>query len=164
MNSNKFQNILHLVTSLNSDQLTKLHHDVASYLTNNKVGQTISDHDETITNCPHCDCHELSRWGMTTNGIQRFRCKSCRKTFNALVDSPLYCMKKAEIWIEYTNLMWDGVSIRKAANDLKINIKTSFRFRHLFIKAVASFLPSELTGVIEADSSFPPESFKGKRK
>jgi transposase-like protein len=47
--------------------------------------------------------------------------------------------------------MWDGASIRKAAKDLKINIKTSFRFRQLFIKAVTSFLPSEFTDAIDAD-------------
>jgi transposase-like protein len=151
MISKQFQNILHTVPSLNNSQLTKLHHDVASYMTNNQEGQTITEHDETITNCPHCDCHELTRWGVTKNGIHRFRCKSCKKTFNALVYSPLYCAKKASLWIEYTNLMWDGSSIRKAAKDLKINIKTSFRFRQLFIKAVTSFLPSEFTDAIDAD-------------
>ncbi|MCP4990984.1 MAG: IS1 family transposase [Colwellia sp.] len=159
MVSDRFQNILHLITYLNSSQLTKLHHDVALYMTDNKVKDSISEHDETITNCPHCDCHELSRWGMTKNGVQRFRCRSCKKTFNALVGSPLYCMKKPEIWIQYTNLMWDGVSIRKAANLLDINIKTSFRFRHLFIEAVISFLPSELAGGAMDNSSLPPEQF-----
>jgi transposase-like protein len=44
---------------------------------------------------------------MTKQGIQRFKCKSCCKTFNALADSPLYRMKKAEKWIEYTKLMWE---------------------------------------------------------
>lgn len=33
----------------------------------------------------------------------------------------------------------------------------------MFIKAPASFNLSELTGVIEADETFLPESFKGKR-
>lgn len=145
-------------------QLKKLRHEVESNISNNQVGQAIADHEETISHCPHCDSHELNRWGMTKQGIQRFKCKSCFKTFNALADSPLYRMKKAEKWIEYTKLMWEGVSLRKSAKALNITLRTSFRWRHMFIKAPASFNPSELTGVIEADETFLPESFKGKRK
>lgn len=33
----------------------------------------------------------------------------------------------------------------------------------MFIKAPANFKPSELTCIIEADETFLPESFKGKR-
>ncbi|MCP4986429.1 MAG: hypothetical protein GY928_10315 [Colwellia sp.] len=71
-------------------------------------------------------------------------------------------MKKAEKWIEYTKLMWEGVSLRKSAKALNITLRTSFRWRHMFIKAPASLNPSELTGVIETDETFLPESFKGK--
>jgi hypothetical protein len=99
---------------------------------------------------------------MTRQGIQRFKCKSCNKTVNA-ADSPLYRMKKSEKWIEYTKLMWEGVSLRKSAKALDITLRTSFRWRHMFIKAPASFNPSELTGVIDADETFLPESFKGRR-
>tara|TARA_R110001592_G_scaffold269205_1_gene535548 strand:- start:937 stop:1860 length:924 start_codon:yes stop_codon:yes gene_type:complete len=164
MASKQFQNILHHVTNLNYSQLKKLRHEVESNISNNQVGQAIADHEETISHCPHCDSHELNRWGMTKQGIQRFKCKSCCKTFNALADSPLYRMRKADKWIEYTKLMWEGVSLRKSAKALNITLRTSFRWRHIFIKAPASFNPSELTGVIEADETFLPESFKGKRQ
>ncbi|MBF4333041.1 IS1595 family transposase [Vibrio anguillarum] len=46
---------------------------------------------------------------------------------------------------------------------MDITLRTSFRWRHMFIKAPASFNPSVLTGVIEADETSLPESFKGKR-
>ena len=101
---------------------------------------------------------------MTRQGIQRFKCKSCDKTFNALADSPLYRMRKPQKWIEYTKLMWEGVSLRKAAKALDITLRTSFRWRHILIKAPARANPSKLMGVIEADETFLPESFKGKRK
>ena len=163
MASKQFQNILHHVTNLNYSQLKKLRHEVESNIASNQVGQAIADHEETISHCIHCNSHQLNRWGMTKQGIQRFKCKSCNKTFNALADSPLYRMKKSEKWIEYTKLMWEGVSLRKSAKALDITLRTSFRWRHMFIKAPASFNPSELTGVIEADETFLPESFKGKR-
>jgi len=164
MASKQFQNILHHVSNLNYGQLKKLRHEVESNISNNQVGQAIADHEETISHCPHCDSHALNRWGMTRQGIQRFKCKSCEKTFNALADSPLYRMRKPQKWIEYTKLMWDGVSLRKAAKALNITLRTSFRWRHTFIKAPACANPSELMGIIEADETFLPESSKGKRK
>ncbi|MFU2509834.1 IS1595 family transposase [Pseudoalteromonas sp. ASV78] len=163
MASKQFQNILHHIANLNYAQLKKLRHEVESNIATNQVGQAIADHEKSISHCAHCDSHNLNRWGMTKQGIQRFKCKSCNKTFNALADSPLYRMKKAEKWIEYTKLMWEGVSLRKSAKALNITLRTSFRWRHMFIKAPASFNPSVLTGVIEADETFLPESFKGKR-
>jgi transposase-like protein len=159
MASKQFQNILHHVTNLNYSQLKKLRHEVESNIASNQVGQAIADHEETISHCLHCNSHQLNRWGMTRQGIQRFKCKSCNKTVNALADSPLYRMKKSEKWIEYTTLMWGGVSLRKSAKALDITLRTSFRWRHMFIKAPVSFNPSELTGVIEADETFLPESF-----
>jgi transposase-like protein len=110
MASKQFQNILHLVTDLNYSQLKKLWNEVEPNIDNNQVGQAIADHEEAISHCPHCDFHELNRWGMTKQGIQQFKCKSCNKTFNALADSPLYRMKKSEKWIKYTKLMWEDVS------------------------------------------------------
>ena len=154
MASKQFQNILLHVRNLNYDQLKKLRHEVESNISNNQVGQSISDHEETISNCPHCDSCALHRWGMTRQGIQRFKCKSCEKTFNALADSPLYRMRKPQKWIEYTKLLWDGVSLRKAAKILNITLRTSFRWRHTFIKAPARANPTELMGVIEADENF----------
>jgi transposase-like protein len=154
--SKQFQNILHHVTNLNYSQLKKLRHEVESNISSNQVGQAIADHEEMISHCPHCDSNKLNRWGMIKQGIQRFKCKSCSKTFNALADSPLYRMKKAGKWIEYTKLMWEGVSLRKSAKALNITLRTSFRWRHMFIKAPASYTPSELTGVIEADETFLP--------
>jgi transposase-like protein len=105
MASKQFQNILHHVTNLNYSQLKKLRHEVESNIASNQVGQAIADHEETISHCLHCNSHQLNRWGMTRQGIQRFKCKSCNKTVNALADSPLYRMKKSEKWIEYTTLM-----------------------------------------------------------
>lgn len=164
MASKQFQNILRHVINLNYPQLKKLRHEVESNIANNQLGQAIADHEETLSHWPHCDSHELNRWGMTKQGIQRFKCKSCCKTFNVLADSPLYRMRKADKWIEYTKLMWEGVSLRKSAKALNITLRRPFRWQHVFIKARASFHSSKLTGVIEADKTFLPESFKGKDK
>ena len=38
--------------------------------------------------CPHCAGTELHRWGKSC-GLQRYRCCSCKRTFNALVNADL---------------------------------------------------------------------------
>lgn len=72
-------------------------------------------------------------------------------------------MKKPEKWIDYTRLMWHVASLRKSDKELDINLRTSFRWGHIFLKNPAKFGVSELKGIIEADETFLPELFKGKR-
>ena len=163
MNTQQFQSILHNLSSLNYSQLKQLRHSTETQLSTNLVGQIISDKEEAISACPHCDSEKLNRWGMTRQGIQRFRCKSCNKTFNALSGTPLYRMRKPEKWLKYTQLMWQGVPLRKAANELDINLRTSFRWRHVFLKNPSKAGCNKLTGIIEADETFIPESFKGRK-
>ena len=162
--NSQFQDLLQQLNSLNYTQLKQLRHNTETQISSNVVGQTISDREEKLTTCPHCDSHQLNRWGMTRQGIQRYRCKACSKTFNALSGTPLYRMRKPEKWLQYTQLMWDGKSLRKAAAELDINLKTSFRWRHAFLKNPHDQGCPKLTGIIEADETFVPESFKGKRK
>src|SRR5271157_5656818 len=38
--------------------------------------------------CPYCTSHEFVSWGRA-NALQRFRCKNCGRTFNALTNTPL---------------------------------------------------------------------------
>lgn len=164
MENVSFQSILQEIGNLNYAQLKKLRHEVETNIADNQVGQAIADHEETVSTCIYCDSYELNRWGMTKQGIQRFKCKSCCKTFNALSGTPLYRMKMADKWIKYTELMWEGVSLRKAAKKLNINLRTSFRWRHTFLQNPAKYGVSELNGVIEADETFLPESSKGQRR
>ncbi len=72
MASKQFQNILHHVTHLNYSQLKKLRHEVQSTIASNQLGQVIADHEETVSQYPHCKSDKLNRWGMTKQGIQRF--------------------------------------------------------------------------------------------
>ena len=43
--------------------------------------------------CPHCKAERVSRHGHA-NGLQRYRCTACRKTFNALTGTPLCGLHK----------------------------------------------------------------------
>jgi len=162
MNTQQFQSLLHSLSALNYHQLKQLRHSTDIQLSRNVVGQIISDKEEAISSCPHCQSEKLNRWGVTKQGIQRFHCKCCGKTFNALAGTPLYRMRKPEKWLEYTQLMWRGVPLRAAAREVNINLKTSFRWRHVFLNNPTNAGCQPLIGIIEADETFVPESFKGR--
>ena len=49
---------------------------------------------------------QFQRWGIS-NGMQRYRCKSCLKTFNAATGTPLARLRKKEKWLEYSKAMVD---------------------------------------------------------
>ena len=164
MINNKLKGILKEVTNLNYPDLKKLRHEVENNISNNQVGKAIAEHEDRVCSCPHCDSELITKWGVTKQGIQRFRCKACFKTFNALFSTPFYRMKKSEKWVNYSNLMWNGTSLRESASLLNINLKTAFRWRHVFLKQPHDMIPSDLHGIIEADETFIAESFKGKRK
>jgi transposase-like protein len=50
--------------------------------------------------CPHCRHPRRHRCG-EANGLQRFRCLGCRRTFNALTGTPLARLRKRERWLAY---------------------------------------------------------------
>ena len=101
-------------------------------------------------------------WGIS-NGMQRYRCKSCLKTFNAATGTPLARLRKKEKWLEYSKAMVDGLSVRKAARKCGIDNTTSFRWRHRFLHGLRDKKDSSLKGIVEADETFFLESFKGSR-
>lgn len=163
MDTTRFQNILQDMSDLTYAQLKKLRHESDRLISENLVGQVIAEREEVVADCPHCHSEEKNRWGVTKQGIQRFKCKSCGKTYNALAGTALHRMRKPEQWIKYNQMMWDGVSTRTAAKRLGINLKTSFRWRHAFLDAPTKMPVSEISGVIEVDETFIRESKKGQR-
>ena len=96
MVNNKLKGILKEVTNLNYPDLKKLRHEVENNISSNQIGKAIADHEDRVYSCPHCDSEAINKWGVTKQGIQRFRCKTCSKTFNALFSTPFYRMKKPE--------------------------------------------------------------------
>lgn len=52
--------------------------------------------------CPYCEEAAYSRFGMTTNGVQRYRCKVCGKTFTPITCT-IFDKHKIAIseWMEY---------------------------------------------------------------
>jgi transposase-like protein len=112
--------------------------------------------------CPHCAGREIIAWGRA-NGLTRFRCKSCGRSFNALTKTPMARLRKRELWIDHARAMIESRSLSKTADLCGVHPTTAFRWRHRFLGSPATDKPRALTGIVEADETFLLESFKGRR-
>lgn len=79
--------------------------------------------------CPHCCSEVVVRWGKFS-GRQRYRCKSCERTFSDLTGTPLRRTKKLHLWAAFSRWMALGASVRAIASALDINKDTALRWRH----------------------------------
>ena len=111
--------------------------------------------------CPQCRSGSLHKWGIVS-GIQRYRCKDCGRSFNALTGTSMARLRKKELWLEYSKALADSLSLSKAAELCGIDRTTAFRWRHRFLQA-----PSQskvcCSGITEVDETYFRESFKGKK-
>ena len=111
--------------------------------------------------CPHCAGREIVGWGRS-DGLLRFRCKSCGRTFNALTKTPMAHLRKKDRWLDHAQAMIEGKSLAKTAALCGVHPTTAFRWRHRVLRAPASDKPRSLSGIVEADETFILESFKGR--
>lgn len=78
--------------------------------------------------CPHCTDSRVQRWGKP-NGSQRYRCRNCGRTFNALTGTACAGLRRAELWVDYRAAIVEQLSIRKAAERCGIDPSTALRWR-----------------------------------
>ncbi len=71
-----------------------------------------------IETCPFCGSKRFSKNGHTQDGLQRFKCRSCKRRFNILTGT-IFDSKKIPIseWIEYLLHLFEFHSIRSSAFD-----------------------------------------------
>jgi len=113
--------------------------------------------------CPHCGHGEAVRNGVVSS-LQRYRCKSCRRCFNALTGTPLARLRHKEKWLNNAEEMINGSSVRKTAAKIGVHRTTAFRWRHKFLSLPEGLQATLLAGIAEADETYILESKKGQRK
>jgi transposase-like protein len=110
--------------------------------------------------CPHCCAGKPYRHGHA-HGMQRYRCRQCRRTFNALSGTPLARLRHKAHWLDYLDCMLASRSVRRAADEIGVASATSFRWRHRFLARSKDDRPARLGGIAEADEMYLLESQKG---
>lgn len=113
--------------------------------------------------CPHCGGDVVRPWGKA-GGKPRYRCTSCRKTFNPLTGTPLAGLHHQDRWHDQARALINGETVAKAADRCRVAYTTAFRWRHRFLSALNLDKPQQLSGIVEADETFILESFKGNRR
>lgn len=111
--------------------------------------------------CPHCGSEASVGRGMA-NGLRRFRCKTCRKSFNALTGTPLARLRKKDRWLSFSRSLSEGETVVKSAKRCRVAVSTAFRWRHRFL-CVANVARPKLGGIVEADETYVLSSRKGER-
>lgn len=93
--------------------------------------QAIEDRGKGMHQCPHCGHERLYRHGYG-GGLQRYRCRLCRKTCNALTNTPLAFLRLRGKWLPFLECALRAESVRGAAASVGIHRNTSFRWRKRF--------------------------------
>lgn len=81
------------------------------------------------------------------DGLQRYKCRGCGCTFNALTGTPLARLRYRDKWVEQAQAMNDGHSVRKAAAAMDVHRTTAFRWRHRFLALPRDVKAVKLAGV-----------------
>jgi len=113
--------------------------------------------------CPHCTGEEIVGHG-NYNGRKRYKCKSCKKTFNDLTGTSVSHIHKKEEWKLYLHCIASNLTLREAAKQVGISLKTSFLWRHKIIGAFKDMGCTKLEGIIEGDETFFLYSEKGSNE
>jgi len=127
-----------------------------------QAGQSIVEERlQVLRFCPHCSGAHIVRHG-TAHGLQRYRCRGCGKTFNALTRTPLARLRCRERWLDQSQVLIDGLSITRAAERLEVARSTAFRWRHRFLSLPQHVRAGQLAGIVEADETGILKSCKGQ--
>lgn len=121
-------------------------------------------HNPEVYICPYCDSNSIIRRGKVKL-IQRYTCKTCRRSFRATTATAIHHLHKKEKIKKYLEAVRLGLSIRKAANYVGISKNTSFVWRHKILTTLtATPDPKETNTAIAAVLLRMPYLDKGSKK
>lgn len=163
MDRQGFQKMLKALADLSPLQKERL---IAAVETSNGTGEAARIAEGRVKPgavCPGCAGTRIGRWGRR-QGIQRFRCRDCGRTFNALSGTPLARLRKKDAWPAFAGCLVNGRTVRDSAEVCGVHPNTTFRWRHRFLAGAQDLKPEHLEGIVEADETFLLESQKGRRQ
>ena len=112
--------------------------------------------------CQHCHSDDVRKHGRQSNR-QRYQCKTCGRTFNALTGTPLAHLHVMAVLDTYLECMTTSMTLRPTARACGISLDTSFHLRHRIMELLQGEQAELLQGIVELDETFFRESHKGSR-
>lgn len=162
MKKQQMQRLLALVGRLTRGQRQELVDKVKTQSNTEASIEVVESAGSQVRACPHCKGEQLVRNGMA-DGLQRYKCRTCAKTFNALTGTPLARLRHKGKWLEQTRALADGLTVHRAAEFLDVAPSTAFRWRHRFLAVPRVVKPASLPGAAEMDETYFLESFKSRK-
>lgn len=164
MRRQAFHDLVSRLGGLTHGQLAELIGAAQAVLRTDLAVTTIESARAPLLACPRCQGRALYRHGHA-NGLQRFRCRACGRTFNSLSGTPLARLRCKDRWIAFADAMLDpATTVRRAADQTGVHRSTSFRWRHRFLNWARLDRRLPLAGIVEADEMYVLESQKGSRQ
>ena len=163
MKAPKFLDLISELNQLDHHQRSLLIMTLTQLSDETKVNELIETAFDAKGNCPFCSHTESYRHG-SASGLQRYRCKACKKTFNALTGTPLAHLRHKSKWLDYLAAVTQSLTVRQAATNLNLHRNTAFRWRHRFLTWIKQDRSTALHGITEADETYILESHKGSRE
>jgi len=154
------ENIIGIVKQLTASERVQFIELLNEYTLADKI---VSVNQNRRVACLHCCNTDIYGHG-TYRGRSRYKCKSCKKTFNERTRTAMDGIKKVSEFQAYLNLLIDSVSIRKTAKKLDLNISTVFSWRHKLLSALSTKNGSPFIGIVECDNKQLDISEKGNKK
>ena len=110
--------------------------------------------------CQHCNSDDVRKYGRQSHR-QRYQCKNCGRTFNALTGTALARLRVTSVLDKYLECMTTSMTLGPAARTCDISLDTSFHLRHRTMALLQSEQAELLQGIVELDETFFRESTKG---
>lgn len=157
-----FERLLKQISALTPGQRIRAMETLKQAGHESEVAGCLQRHFESSPRCPHCTHERIYRHGHA-DGLQRYRCRACGKTFNALTSTPLARLRHKGKWLSFLQQILGSQTVRQAARECAVHRNTSFRWRHRFLAWAKNDRPERLHGITEADETYLLESEKGAR-
>jgi transposase-like protein len=163
MRARELKQLLTQAAKLTSAQREQVLTHLGTGLALDRATAIVEDRLAQRPGCPKCQAQHVVCNGQA-DGLQRYKCRGCGGTFNALTGTPLARLRHRDKWVDQAQAMNDGLSVRKAAAVMDVHRTTAFRWRHRFLALPRDVKADKLAGVAEADETYVLRSYKGQRR
>ncbi len=163
MSQHELNRVYRAILELTWAQRVELMDRLKAVQATDEVRAVVEDRLQALRMCPHCPSLHVVRNGMA-QGLQRYKCRDCGRTFNSLTGTPLARLRYRQRWLDQAQALIDGLSVTKASQTLHVARSTAFRWRHRFLALPHHVKAGHFRGIVEADETCWLKSCKGQRQ
>ncbi len=128
-----------------------------------KDNNTLINFEQNASVCPHCSSSSIIKHSKYKS-TQRFKCKTCSRTFLPTTGTFIHNIKKKGKFIEYSKIISEEglLTISIMSKRLCISIPTAFQWRHKLLLSIPNS-NMKFNGEVQADDLWFLYSQKGRK-